>query len=540
MTSSLSLDKLIARLPAPQTDLDTARLASVVVTGISHDSRHVAPGDVFVCLRGEKFDGHVYALDALAAGASALVVQRGGLEAAQITLPLDAPVITVKDTRYALPLLACAVYGDPSHSLTMIGVTGTNGKTTTTRMIAAILRAHGWRVGTIGTLGAELDGANLPSEHTTPESDQLQSLLAAMRDRGAQAVVMEVSSHALAQWRTDGIAFNVGVFTNLTQDHLDFHGTMDAYFEAKSRLFAEYPILYPRPDKAMFASILNVGMWEGRLMVTLARGDILTYTPGDTPGNLHAYDIELSADQSRFTLDYDTGVEHWQIPIVLPVGGAFQVGNALAAVGACLKLKVDKETIARGLATLPPVPGRFEAVPNTRAMSVIVDYAHTPDGLENVLRSARDLHPKRLLCVFGCGGNRDRAKRPIMGRLAATLADIAIVTSDNPRHEEPQSIIDEILTGMDKTGDTAITAEIHVEADRRKAIALAISLAGTGDMIVIAGKGHEDYQIIGDTKHHFDDRETAHELLDPPLPASGADTGSNEPVGSSERNGGAA
>lgn len=513
MTSAVLLAQLVARLPKTQSAAFAPIFADLGIKGISHDSRATAPGDLFVCLRGQAFDGHQYVLDALKKGAFAIVAQEGGLEAAGVMLPPDTALVTVKDTRRVLPLLACELYGNPSHDLIMVGVTGTNGKTTTTRMIAAILRAAGWKVGTIGTLGAEIDGVPLPSEHTTPEADQLQSLLAQMRDQKAKAVVMEVSSHALAQWRTDGIAFNVGVFTNLTQDHLDFHGTMDAYFEAKSRLFAEYPILYPRPDKAMFASILNVGMWHGRLMVTVARGDILTYTPTEAPGNLHALDVELAPDSARFTLDYDTGVEHWQMPIALPVGGAFQVGNALAAIGAGLKLNIPRDTIARGLAELPPVPGRFEAVPNGRGFTVVVDYAHTPDGLENVLRSARELNPNRILCVFGCGGNRDRTKRPIMGKLAATLADVAIVTSDNPRHEDPQAIIDEILTGMDKVSDPDLTADIHIQADRREAIALAVRLAQPGDLVVIAGKGHEDYQIIGDTRHHFDDRETARELL---------------------------
>ena len=526
MKPSISLAQLVARLPNAQTTTASARLAETKITGISHDSRHVVAGDLFVCLRGQAFDGHLYAAEAVRKGAVALIALHDSLPEAEE--PADrnelnelgaastpaVPVIFVKDTRHALPLLACTLYHDPSHAMIMVGVTGTNGKTTTTRMIASILGAAGHKVGTIGTLGSELDGVPLPSDHTTPEADQLQSLLAQMRNGGAQAVVMEVSSHALAQWRTDGIAFNIGVFTNLTQDHLDFHGTMERYFEAKARLFAEYPILYPRPDKTMFASILNVGMWEGRLMVTVARGDILTYTPSQAPGNLHAIDVHLKPDSASFTLDYDTGVEHWQYPITLPVGGAFQIGNALGAIGVCLKLKIDRETIALGLAQLPPVPGRFEAIPNTRGFSVIIDYAHTPDGLENVLRSARELNPSRLLCVFGCGGNRDRAKRPVMGRLAATLAEVAIVTSDNPRHEEPQAIITEILTGMDKDADANLTADIHVEADRREAIALALRLALPGDMIVIAGKGHEDYQIIGDTKHHFDDKEVAKQILE--------------------------
>jgi UDP-N-acetylmuramoyl-L-alanyl-D-glutamate--2,6-diaminopimelate ligase len=515
VSPSIPLPQLVARLPQAALSGPADR----TVQGITHDSRAVQPGDLFLCLHGGTHDGHRFAPDALAKGAVALVVNAGGLEAAGVTVPPETTVVTVQDTRRALPLLACAFYGDPSHRLTMVGVTGTNGKTTTTRMIAAILRAAGKRVGTIGTLGAELDGQPIPSDHTTPEADQLQSLLATMRDSGAEAVVMEVSSHALAQFRTDGIAFNVGVFTNITQDHLDFHGTMADYFEAKVRLFAEYPILYPRPDGAVFISVINVAQWEGRDLVTRARGDILTFTTGANPANLRAEDIELSPTSARFTAVYDVGVEQFRLPITLPVGGAFQVGNALAAIGAGLRLGAPKETVAVGLANLPPVPGRFESVPTgERGFSVVVDYAHTPDGLENLLRSAKELNPARILVVFGCGGNRDRTKRPIMGRLAATQADVAIVTSDNPRREDPDAIIAEILTGMDQSADPDIKAKIHVQPDRRAAIALAIEQARPGDLVLIAGKGHEDYQILGDTKHHFDDREVAREMLDGPTP----------------------
>ncbi len=484
----------------------------IVVTGITHDSRHIVAGDVFICLKGAAFDGHKFAAEAIKQGASALVVNEKGLEDAGVDIPDDAVVVAVPDTRKALPHLACAFYGDPSHKMTVVGVTGTNGKTTTTRMMAAILRAAGYSAGTIGTLGAELDDKPIPSDHTTPEADHLQKLLAEMRDSGASAVVMEVSSHALAQHRTDGIAFNAGIFTNLTQDHLDYHGTMEEYFAAKARLFAEYPILYPRPDGTLFVSVINVAQWEGRDLVTLARGDVLTYTTKDNPAVLKARAIELSPTEVRFTAVYDSGTEKWELPIVLPIGGGFQVGNALGAIGAALRLGVKKEVIAQGLAALPPVPGRFESVvvPNN-AYSVVVDYAHTPDGLENVLKSARELNPKRIITVFGCGGNRDKTKRPKMGKLAATLSEIAIVTSDNPRKEEPDAIIQDILPGM--SGDD-VKAEIHVEADRRKAIFLAISKAEEGDLVVIAGKGHEDYQIVGDQVLSFDDRLVAAEAIE--------------------------
>lgn len=508
---NVTLENLAAQVKGVQVEGDL----QTVVTGITHDSREVKPGDLFVCLKGAAFDGHRFAADAIRKGAAAIVVNPNGLNSAGVTLPNSVPILAIADTRHALPLLACTFYGNPSHDLLMVGVTGTNGKTTTTNMTAAILRQAGYRVGTIGTLGAELDGKPIPSEHTTPEADQLQALLSQMRDEGATAVVMEVSSHALAQHRTDGIAFNAGIFTNLTQDHLDFHQTMEAYFAAKARLFAEYPILYPRPDGRLFVSVINVAAWEGRDLVTLARGDVLTYTSGDNPAVLRASDVQLSPTQVSFTANYDSGTERWSLPIVLPIGGAFQVGNALGAMGAALRLGVPKETVAAGLANLPPVLGRFESVPTgERGFSVVVDYAHSPDGIENVLNSARQLNPKRIITVFGCGGNRDRTKRPKMGRLAATLSEIAVVTSDNPRKEEPDAIIADILTGMDKATDPNIRAEIHVEPDRRKAIFLAIGMAQPGDLVVIAGKGHEDYQIVGDQILSFDDRLVAAEAIE--------------------------
>ena len=484
------------------------------VCGITHDSREVKSGDLFVCLTGANFDGHKFAADALAKGAAAIVAQTGSLEAAGVTLPDAAAVLTVPDTRRALPLLACALYDNPSHSMLMIGVTGTNGKTTVTRMIAAILRASGLSVGTIGTLGAELDGKAIPSEHTTPEADHLQKLLAEMRDGGAKAVVMEVSSHALAQFRTDGIAFNSGVFTNLTQDHLDFHGDMEHYYEAKARLFSEYPVLYPRPEGKLFTSVINTGQWEGRDLITRARGDVITYATGNDPAVLKAENVENSAESSRFTTIYDDGVKRYEFGIDLPIGGAFQVGNALAAIGSALRLDVSLERIVEGLRDLPPVPGRFESVSaSAHPFSVVVDYAHTPDGLKNVLQAAKELNPARIVCVFGCGGDRDKTKRPIMGKFAGSMAQVAIVTSDNPRHEDPKAIIDEIVAGMDRSTDPEITAEIHVEPDRRKAIGLAIVLACPGDILLIAGKGHEDYQIVGDAILPFDDRLVAKELL---------------------------
>lgn len=308
------IDNLIRDLPQSVVEGDR----TLAVTGITHDSRAIKEGDVFVCLKGERFDGHTFAEQALLKGAIALVVNRNGLKEVGITLPQNSVVITVPDTRKALPYLASTLYGNPSQSMIVVGVTGTNGKTTVTQMIAAIMRSAGYRVGTIGTLGADLDGDPIPSDHTTPEADHLQRLMAEMQERGATAVVMEVSSHALAQYRTDGVAFNAGVFTNLTRDHLDYHQTFEAYFDAKSRLFTEYPVKFPRRDGAMFISVINVNQWEGRDLVTLARGDIITYSTSRTPAVLAADEIALTPESVRFTLVYDLGSSSIDCPFSYP------------------------------------------------------------------------------------------------------------------------------------------------------------------------------------------------------------------------------
>jgi UDP-N-acetylmuramoyl-L-alanyl-D-glutamate--2,6-diaminopimelate ligase len=480
--------------------LEQARIqsgAEMDILGITHDSREVKPGDLFVCLVGGQHDGHRYAADAVARGAVAVVAQED--HADQMTA--RAATVFVKDTRRALPSLSAAIYHDPSHSLSLIGVTGTNGKTTTTLLIASILRAAGLRTGTIGTLGAELMGEPMDSEHTTPEADQLQALLARMRDSGAQAVAMEVSSHALAQYRADACAFAGAAFTNLTQDHLDFHGSMEAYYDAKKRLFTELPAASSKP----FVASINLDDPRGEMLAQATRGRVVTCAVQNERADVRASDIQLTPDRLAFIAHTPQGVAE----IRLRIGGAFQVYNALAAIGVGIGMGLPLEAVAQGLSALPAVPGRFEAVPTgDRGFHVIVDYAHTPDGLENLLTAARRLKPSRLIVVFGCGGNRDRTKRPIMGRLAATLAEIAVVTSDNPRREDPLTIIEEIQNGMREA-----VAKVFVEPDRKRAIALALSEAHCGDIVLIAGKGHEDYQIIGETKFPFDDRKIVRELL---------------------------
>ncbi len=471
-----------------------ANAAPVEVSGISHDSREVKPGDLFVCLVGAKFDGHKYAADALTRGAAALCIISGH----ESQVP-RCPTVVVPDTRIALPALACRTYDYPSRKIKLVGATGTNGKTTTTFLIASILRASGMCTGTIGTLGAELMGTPIPSDHTTPEADQLQGLLAHMHARGAEAVVMEVSSHALAQHRTDGCEYDVAVFTNLTQDHLDYHETLESYFEAKLRLFRDYPAA----SNKHFVASINLDDARGQDVVKATRGKIVTYGV-NTQADVTARSMRIEPNRLEFT----ACLPDCEMLVTLNIGGVFQVYNAISSIAACIGLGISKAAITEGLASLKAVPGRFEAVASNRAFQVIVDYAHTPDGLANVLAAGRALSPKRLIIVFGCGGDRDRTKRPIMGKIAGQLADVAVVTSDNPRTEDPIAIIQDILPGLDGTSARRI-----VEVDRREAIAKALAEAGDRDLVLIAGKGHEDYQEIHGVKHHFDDREVARELL---------------------------
>ncbi len=486
----MKLNELLIRL----TDAHCEGECKVPISGVHHDSRAVRPGDLFVCLVGEKFDGHRFAADALARGAAALCAR----PARASDLP-SAPTLIVPDTRRAMPEIAAAVYGDPSRSMKLVGVTGTNGKTTTTFLTASILRAAGLKAGTIGTLGAELMGEELPSERTTPEADQLQALFAEMLRRGAQAVAMEVSSHALAQYRTDGSAYDAAVFTNLTQDHLDYHGDMESYLQAKLRLFREYPQISGKP----FVAAVNLDDAYGAQVAEATRGRVLGYGVRER-ADVQGRDVQLTPGSVRFVADTPAG----RVNARLNIGGAFQVYNALGAIAVAVGLGIAPAAIEQGLASLPAVPGRFESVPTGRDFHVVVDYAHTPDGLENLLSSARRLDPKRLLIVFGCGGDRDRTKRPIMGKIAGERADVVVVTSDNPRTEDPAAIIQDILHGLQ-----GVPARIVIEPDRRSAIGIALSEARPGDIVLVAGKGHEDYQEVNGVKHHFDDREVVRQIL---------------------------
>jgi UDP-N-acetylmuramyl-tripeptide synthetase len=508
-----------------------ADIAAAVVTELEYDSRRITPGALFVAVRGGSHDGHRFLPQVIASGAAAVVVQADRVD---LLRDLPVPAVVVPDCRAALAPLACRFWGDPTRRLFLAGVTGTNGKTTTVRMIDSISRAAGEITGTIGTLGATVAGRSLPGEHTTPEAPDLQRLFAEMLDAGAKSAAIEVSSHALVSGRTEGCLFDVAVFTNLTQDHLDFHGTMDSYRDAKGTFFSKYVAESSAAGKNV-SVVLNLDDAAGRHYLDLskpldkalpicyctketfdaqdaARFPVfccLTYEPKETRIRIDRISFRVRRWQRSIPrLKFDVEGE---IDIDLPFGGAFNVQNALAAVGYGIARELDPAVIAAGLANCPPVPGRFQPVRAGQDFAVLVDYAHTPDGLENVLRSARPLTSGRLIAVFGCGGDRDRTKRPIMGRLAHELADVAVVTSDNPRNEEPADILDGILAGMGGEGDGR--AVIHREVDRRGAIAYAVRCARPGDTVVIAGKGHENYQILKDRTIHFDDVEVAREEI---------------------------
>jgi len=478
---AVELEALLRRLPAStQVNGDVARL----ITGIEIDSRAVAPGTLFVALRGTKSDGHAHIAQAVAKGAIAIVV-----EAARA--PATAPhvtVIHVPDTRRALSPLSAAFYGDPSSALDVVGVTGTNGKTTTTRMIASVLNASGRACGVIGTVGADFGQRSWKLENTTPQPPELQGLLASMRDEGAKAVAMEVSSHALALDRVDDVAFRIAALTNVTRDHLDFHQTLEAYAAAKRHLFSMAQTCVMNVDDEHGAR------WADELT---ARGvETIAYGESDR-SQIVPREVVISPDGSRFSVDGQ--------PFEVRVPGRFNVWNALCALGTARALGIDDATSARGLAELTRVPGRMEHV-RGGGVDVVVDYAHTPDALENALHALRETARGELAVVFGCGGDRDRGKRPQMGDVAARLADRVYVTSDNPRSENPATIVDEIVAG--------IGSHAHVvELDRRRAIERAVVEAQPGDVVLVAGKGHETYQIVGDRVLDFDDVAVAREAL---------------------------
>jgi UDP-N-acetylmuramyl-tripeptide synthetase len=478
----------------------------VEVAAVRDDSRAVGPGDLFVALPGLTVDGHRFLADAAARGAAAAIVERA-VDAG--TFP--GTRVRVASAARALGPVAAHAFGDPARALRMVAVTGTNGKTTTTFLVESILRAAGKRPGVIGTVNYRFAGRTLPAPFTTPTALELHRTLAEMRDAGCTHVVMETSSHALAQGRLEGTEFSVGAFTNLTQDHLDFHGTMDAYFEAKAHLVRRR---LRQPDGV---GVVLVDGPYGDRMATAVAGERLLVSLERNGADVHPLRAECTLDGIAAELASPLG----QLRIRSRLLGRYNLANIAVAVGVAVALGVSGEAIARGVEELEGVPGRVERVDSALGIPVLVDYAHTHDALENVLATLRPLTPGRILCVFGCGGDRDKTKRPKMGRAVARDADLAIVTSDNPRTEDPTSIIEMILEGVRDAGTPMLQRSelasaprgAWVEPDRREAIFAAVAAARPGDVVLIAGKGHEDYQIIGRTKHPFDDREVARAAL---------------------------
>jgi UDP-N-acetylmuramoyl-L-alanyl-D-glutamate--2,6-diaminopimelate ligase len=510
----MRLGELLAALPpncAPRSALAEDNVRPV--RGLCIDSRRVAPGDLFVALRGAVSDGHDYLDQAIGLGAAALLVEEvpKSLESRRGPGP---PIIVVSDTRRALAPLAARFYGNPSEELDLVGVTGTNGKTSTTYLVESMWKAAGRACGLIGTVETRFADEAYRSLNTTPESLELQQLLRAMRNRGVTDVVMEVSSHGLEIGRTTGCCFRVAAFTNLTQDHLDFHTTMERYRAAKLLLFRELVdatgtavVNLEDPHAAHF---VDAARERGARVLGVAREP-------RTDAQLWVCETAASLRDTRVRLAGETG----ELELSSPLLGSFNVDNLLVAVGIALATEVPPEAIARGVAACPQVPGRLERVDPGRAdlPTVLVDYAHTPDAVEKLLAAVRPLATSRLITVFGCGGDRDRSKRAPMAAAVARHSDLAVLTSDNPRTEDPEAILDDVEVGL--AGMTAVPAEALAEeersyvrcADRREAIALAIRVARPDDTVVIAGKGHEDYQIVGRQRFPFDDRVEARQCL---------------------------
>ncbi len=472
--------------------------AAADVTGLAVDSRRAAVGDLFICIPGFTQDGHDFAASAVANGASALLVERA--------LPLNVPQLIVPDARYAAAIVARHFYGDPSKRLRAIGVTGTNGKTTTTSLIEAILSAAGHETGLMGTIRVKVGGRTETAERTTADAVSLQRTLRKMADAGASYCVMEVSSHALDQGRTIGIDFRTAVFTNLSQDHLDYHGTMERYAEAKGLFFTRLGNASEPGERGRKFAVLNADDPAHERYKAITAAETILYGI-DAPADVRASDIRLTAWGTAMKVSTFAG----DIELNVKLLGKFNVYNVLAAIAATLAEGVPLSTIKEALERLSGVEGRVEPVVAGQPFSVLVDYAHTPDGLRSVLDTVNEFARGRIITVFGCGGDRDRKKRPIMGRIAAERSDYCILTSDNPRSEAPAAILAEIETGVREAGADA--SKYEVIEDRRRAIQKAVEMAEPDDVVLIAGKGHETYQIVGDVTLPFDDRLVAKEAI---------------------------
>ena len=469
-------------------------LQGLSITGIQYDSRKVALGNLFVAIKGFQSDGHQYIRQALEQGAIAVMISD------EAYCSNEYPWILVEDCRLALAQISSVFYGHPSEKLTLIGVTGTNGKTTTTNLICHIIEAQGEKTGLIGTIHNRIGDKVLEGSRTTPESLELQQMFAAMVDEGIRYAVMEVSSHALELHRVDCCDFDIAVFTNLTQDHLDYHVTMENYCRAKTILFQ---MLGKNGEKAGLQKTAVINMddpWAGHFLVA-CNVPVVTYSM-HKDASWKAEQVEVGAEGVRYSVDGH--------PVQLHLTGNFNVYNSLAALAVGEALGFSLDSVIQALEQVTGIAGRFQTVKGARDFSVIVDYAHTPDGLENVISTAQAFAKGKVITVFGCGGDRDRTKRPLMGEVAAELSDYCVVTSDNPRTEDPEQILQDILPGVEKHMEPDT---YHVEVDRRKAIHYAVQMAQPGDVVLLAGKGHENYQDVNGVKHHFDDYEVAQEAI---------------------------
>lgn len=470
------------------TDFRQDRKGNPEISNLVIDSRLAGPGSLFFCIKGHSLDGHRFAAMAEKNGASAIVAQE--------PVSSHVPVIYVNDTHRALAMVADHFYGHPSHHLHLIGVTGTNGKTTITYLVQAIQESCGLATGLIGTMGMHFKNHQASVVNTTPEVHLIHENLAKMKEQGAESVVMETSSNALYDGRVRGCDFNVGIFTNLTEDHLDLHGTMKDYMYAKSILFTQLGNRYGEHGENKVA-VLNQDDPVSNVYRHMTAAHVITYGI-DHPADFHAEDIQITSQGTTFTLN----LRGTMYPVAMKLIGKFSVYNALAALAACSVKGFDTNRMIHALEQVPGVSGRFESVRAGQDFSVIVDYSHTPDSLENALSTVKEFAKGRILTVVGCGGDREHGKRPVMAKIAVDNSDLAILTSDNPRTEDPEAILAEMEAGVKGRSYKKIT-------DRREAIRYAVREAQPEDIILIAGKGHETYQIIGKVKHHFDDREIA-------------------------------
>ncbi|MFO7984154.1 MAG: UDP-N-acetylmuramoyl-L-alanyl-D-glutamate--2,6-diaminopimelate ligase [Desulfuromonadales bacterium] len=499
----MELTRLIEHI-SPQR-ISGPRDASIEVGSLAYDSRKVEPGGVFFALRGEHADGHRFIDQAVKNGAVAVVMEENR------ELPIGTVGIQVANARLAMARIVSVFFGFPTTSIPVIGVTGTNGKTTTTYLIESIFRAGGYRPAVLGTINYRFENTIRPSVHTTPESLDLMEIATGFCRDGADALVLEVSSHALAQYRVDGLDFSVGVFTNLTPEHLDYHRNMGDYYASKKRFFDELL------ERSGGRAVINLDDPYGQSLAAEIP-DALTFGRTSSAAMVKPESVEASLEGIHGHLRSPVGGIELHSPLV----GTFNIQNVLAAAATGLAAEIGPEQISKGLAKAPQVPGRMERVENDRGAVILVDYAHTGDALEKALAAVKDLEPKRILTIFGCGGDRDRAKRPVMGEVACRFSDLAIVTSDNPRNEDPAAIIEDIHVGCRNVHDQPLDLSAAASgdqkgfvtiADRREAIRFAVRCLGERDVMLVAGKGHEDYQVIGPETLHFDDREEVRKAL---------------------------